>query len=154
MALWVHHSFDVGLPLDAAAVSFPSHLFSPYFPIILWLELKQVCSYCAKHFHVISICPENLKTLEPGLRICILLCYVQIIYRPLKHLNGILGAKNLLMCLTGYQGQDRDDIMTIVGLIGAQFSKPLVASKVTHLICYKFEGMVSSLWSLLIIKWN
>ncbi|XP_062030119.1 BRCT domain-containing protein At4g02110 [Rosa rugosa] len=81
-ALWVHHSFDVGMPLDAAA----------------------------------------------------------IIYRPLKHLNGIPGAKNLLMCLTGYHGQDRDDIMTMVGLMGAQFSKPLVASKVTHLICYKFEG--------------
>ncbi|XP_011659390.1 BRCT domain-containing protein At4g02110 isoform X2 [Cucumis sativus] len=44
------------------------------------------------------------------------------------------------MCLTGYQRQDRDDVMTMVGLIGAQFSKPLVANKVTHLICYKFEG--------------
>lgn len=31
---------------------------------------------------------------------------------------------------------------TMVGLMGAQFSKPLVANKVTHLICYKFEGMV------------
>ncbi|XP_050376405.1 BRCT domain-containing protein At4g02110 [Argentina anserina] len=81
-ALWVHHSFDVGMLLDAAA----------------------------------------------------------IIYRPLKHLNGIPGAKNLLICLTGYQGQDRDDIMTMVNLMGAQFSKPLVASRVTHLICYKFEG--------------
>ncbi|XP_022150128.1 BRCT domain-containing protein At4g02110 isoform X2 [Momordica charantia] len=44
------------------------------------------------------------------------------------------------MCLTGYQRQDRDDVMTMVGLMGAQFSKPLVAHKVTHLICYKFEG--------------
>ncbi|XP_038899492.1 BRCT domain-containing protein At4g02110 isoform X2 [Benincasa hispida] len=44
------------------------------------------------------------------------------------------------MCLTGYQRQDRDDVMTMVGLMGAQFSKPLVANKVTHLICYKFEG--------------
>ncbi|KAL6184891.1 hypothetical protein ACLB2K_046290 [Fragaria x ananassa] len=81
-ALWVHHSHDVAMPLDAASV----------------------------------------------------------IYRPLKQLNGIPGARNLLMCLTGYHGQDRDDIMTMVALMGAQFSKPLVASKVTHLICYKFEG--------------
>ncbi|KAK4273262.1 hypothetical protein QN277_021700 [Acacia crassicarpa] len=63
-----------------------------------------------------------------------------VMYRPLKDLNGIPGAKNLVVCLTGYQRQDRDDIMTMVGLMGAEFSKPLVASKVTHLICYKFEG--------------
>ncbi|KAK6937309.1 BRCT domain [Dillenia turbinata] len=31
-------------------------------------------------------------------------------------------------------------IYTMVGLMGAQFSKPLLANKVTHLICYKFEG--------------
>ncbi|CAM8930809.1 unnamed protein product [Rhodiola kirilowii] len=63
-----------------------------------------------------------------------------VIYRPLKDLNGIPGAKDLVMCLTGYTRQDRDDIMIMVGLMGAQFSKPLVASKATHLICYKFEG--------------
>ncbi|EEF47286.1 DNA replication regulator dpb11, putative [Ricinus communis] len=63
-----------------------------------------------------------------------------IMYRPLRDLNGIPGAKSLIMCLTGYQRQDRDDIMTMVSLMGAQFSKPLVANKVTHLICYKFEG--------------
>ncbi|KAJ8899080.1 hypothetical protein K2173_010233 [Erythroxylum novogranatense] len=80
--LWVDHSFDVGLPLDAAS----------------------------------------------------------IIYRPLRDLSGISGAKSLIVCLTGYQRQDRDDIMTMVSLMGAQFSKPLVANKVTHLICYKFEG--------------
>ncbi|XVF22114.1 hypothetical protein REPUB_Repub12eG0146000 [Reevesia pubescens] len=61
-------------------------------------------------------------------------------YKPLRDLNGIPGAKSLIICLTGYQRQDRDDIMTMVRLMGAQFSKPLVASKVTHLICYKFEG--------------
>jgi hypothetical protein len=31
---------------------------------------------------------------------------------------------------------------TMVGLMGAHFSKPLVANRVTHLICYKFEGVV------------
>ncbi|KAA8549098.1 hypothetical protein F0562_000782 [Nyssa sinensis] len=63
-----------------------------------------------------------------------------IMYRPLRDLNGILGAKSLVVCLTGYQRQDRDDIMTMVGLMGANFSKPLVANKVTHLVCYRFEG--------------
>lgn len=29
-----------------------------------------------------------------------------IMYRPLKDLNGIPGAKDLVMCLTGYQRQD------------------------------------------------
>ncbi|KAL2556602.1 BRCT domain-containing protein [Forsythia ovata] len=28
----------------------------------------------------------------------------------------------------------------MVGLMGANFSKPLIANKVTHLVCYKFEG--------------
>ncbi|XP_065860365.1 BRCT domain-containing protein At4g02110 [Euphorbia lathyris] len=63
-----------------------------------------------------------------------------IMYRPPRNSNGIPGANNLIVCLTGYQRQDRDDIMTMVSLMGAQFSKPLVANKVTHLICYKFEG--------------
>lgn len=81
-SLWVDHSFDIGMPVDAAS----------------------------------------------------------IMYRPLKDLNGIHGANSLVMCLTGYQRQDREDIMTMVGLMGSQFSKPLVANKVTHLICYKFEG--------------
>ncbi|XP_010542844.1 PREDICTED: BRCT domain-containing protein At4g02110-like isoform X2 [Tarenaya hassleriana] len=63
-----------------------------------------------------------------------------VLYRPPKDLNGIPGAKSLIVCLTGYQRQDRDDIMAMVALMGGQFSKPLVANKVTHLVCYKFEG--------------
>ncbi|XP_035830267.1 BRCT domain-containing protein At4g02110 isoform X3 [Helianthus annuus] len=63
-----------------------------------------------------------------------------VMYRPVRDLNGIPGAKSLVICLTGYQREDREDIMTMVGLMGAQFSKPLIANKVTHLICYKFEG--------------
>ncbi|PNY09013.1 BRCT domain-containing protein [Trifolium pratense] len=65
---------------------------------------------------------------------------MNVMYRPLKDLDGIPGAKDLIVCLTGYLRQDREDIMTMVSLMGAQFSKPLVANKVTHLICYKFEG--------------
>ncbi|XP_077218708.1 transcription coactivator isoform X2 [Tasmannia lanceolata] len=64
----------------------------------------------------------------------------RILYKPVKNLEGIPGSASLYICLTGYQKQERDDIMKMVDLMGAQFSKPLVASKVTHLICYKFEG--------------
>ncbi|GAU30094.1 hypothetical protein TSUD_38900 [Trifolium subterraneum] len=70
-ALWVEHSADIGMPVDANSV----------------------------------------------------------MYRPLKDLDGIPGAKDLIVCLTGYLRQDREDIMTMVGLMGAQFSKPLVANK-------------------------
>lgn len=41
-----------------------------------------------------------------------------------------------------YDNLDLFSSQTMVGLMGAQFSKPLVASKVTHLVCYKFEGVV------------
>ncbi|KAI3990140.1 hypothetical protein MKX01_029118 [Papaver californicum] len=63
-----------------------------------------------------------------------------ILYRPVKDLSGVVGAKSFIVCLTGYQRQDREDIMRMVSMMGANFSKPLVANKVTHLICYKFEG--------------
>ncbi|CAN1762257.1 BRCT domain-containing protein At4g02110, partial [Linum perenne] len=63
-----------------------------------------------------------------------------IIYQPPKDLNGIPGADRLFICLTGYQRQDREDIMTMVSLMGARFLKHLVAKDVTHLICYKFEA--------------
>ncbi|CAH9085660.1 unnamed protein product [Cuscuta epithymum] len=75
-------------------------------------------------------------------------CYVlgklvdptHILYRPLRDLNGIPGAESLIICLTGYIRGQRDYVMNLVGLMGATFSKPLVATQVTHLVCYKFEG--------------
>ncbi|WOG87272.1 hypothetical protein DCAR_0206495 [Daucus carota subsp. sativus] len=63
-----------------------------------------------------------------------------VLYKPPRDQNGIPGAQYLVICLTGYQRQDRDDIMTLVSLMGANFMKPLISSTVTHLICYKFEG--------------
>lgn len=38
----------------------------------------------------------------------------QVMYRPLKDLDGIPGAKDLLMCLTGYIRQDREDVMVSI----------------------------------------
>jgi topoisomerase (DNA) II binding protein 1 len=35
-------------------------------------------------------------------------------YRPLKDLDGIPGAKDLIVCLTGYLRQDREDIMVSI----------------------------------------
>ncbi|KAL0927829.1 hypothetical protein M5K25_002043 [Dendrobium thyrsiflorum] len=64
----------------------------------------------------------------------------KVMYRPVRDLNGIPGSESLHICLTGYQRQERDDIMRMVSLMGGRFSKPLIANQVTHLICYKFEG--------------
>ncbi|KAG0497360.1 hypothetical protein HPP92_002051 [Vanilla planifolia] len=64
----------------------------------------------------------------------------KVLYRPVRDLNGIPGSELIHICLTGYQRQERDDIMKMVSLMGARFSKPLIANQVTHLICYKFEG--------------
>ncbi|KAL5983587.1 hypothetical protein ACLOJK_017675 [Asimina triloba] len=35
----------------------------------------------------------------------------RILYSPVRDLRGISGAESLYICLTGYQGKDRDDIM-------------------------------------------
>ncbi|TKV96560.1 hypothetical protein SEVIR_9G436000v4 [Setaria viridis] len=64
----------------------------------------------------------------------------RVIYWPVRHSNGIPGAQSLLICLTGYQRNYREYIMKMVSLMGARFSKSLIANVVTHLICYKFEG--------------
>lgn len=32
----------------------------------------------------------------------------------------------------------------MVTMMGARFSKPLIANQITHLICYKFEGTLHS----------
>lgn len=64
----------------------------------------------------------------------------KILYKPVRDLNGIPGSKSLCICLTGYQSQDRSNIMRMVDMMGARFTKPLIAKVVTHLICYKFEG--------------
>uniref|UniRef100_A0ACD5V9H4 Uncharacterized protein n=1 Tax=Avena sativa TaxID=4498 RepID=A0ACD5V9H4_AVESA len=64
----------------------------------------------------------------------------RVIYWPTRDLNGIPGSDELQICLTGYQRNDREDIMKMVSLMGANFSKPLVGGVVTHLVCYKFEG--------------
>ncbi|KAJ4793346.1 BRCT domain-containing protein [Rhynchospora pubera] len=64
----------------------------------------------------------------------------KVLYRPVRDLEGIPGSKSLHICLTGYQRQGREDIMRMVAMMGARFSKPLIANQITHLVCYKFEG--------------
>ncbi|XP_021836175.1 BRCT domain-containing protein At4g02110 [Spinacia oleracea] len=51
--------------------------------------------------------------------------------------NDSLEYKELMGIDNGLQ---REDITTMVQLMGSQLSKPLVARRVTHLICFKFEG--------------
>ncbi|XP_068660363.1 BRCT domain-containing protein At4g02110-like [Aristolochia californica] len=64
----------------------------------------------------------------------------RVLYQPVQDLKGIPGSESLCMCLTGYQGTKRDNVMKMVEMMGAKFLKPLIAARVTHLICYKFEG--------------
>ena len=45
---------------------------------------------------------------------------------PLRDLEGIPGAKSLIVCLTGYQRQDRDDIM--------------VCPTIHHIRFYNYKG--------------
>lgn len=47
---------------------------------------------------------------------------LQIMYRPLKGLNGIPGAESLVACLTGYHGQDRDDVMVCISCFILSFT--------------------------------
>ncbi|XP_074359470.1 uncharacterized protein LOC141698603 isoform X1 [Apium graveolens] len=37
----------------------------------------------------------------------------KVMYRPIRDLKGIPSAKSLVVCLNGYQRQDRDDIMIL-----------------------------------------
>ncbi|XP_006649951.1 uncharacterized protein LOC102719748 [Oryza brachyantha] len=64
----------------------------------------------------------------------------RVLYWPVRDLKGIAGSETLHICLTGYQRNGREDIMNMVSLMGAQFSKSLTPGVATHLICYKFEG--------------
>ncbi|KAL6896826.1 hypothetical protein ACP4OV_007398 [Aristida adscensionis] len=64
----------------------------------------------------------------------------RVLYAPVRDSRGIPGSDSLEICLTGYQKKWREDIMKMVEMMGAQFSKSLRANESTHLICYKFEG--------------
>ncbi|PHT45162.1 hypothetical protein CQW23_14320 [Capsicum baccatum] len=64
----------------------------------------------------------------------------KIMYRPLMDLDKILGAKSLMLCLTGYQWQDRNDIMRLnSGVMVVEPSEKVfndMMSKVTTLPSY------------------
>ena len=66
----------------------------------------------------------------------------QIMYKPLSDLNGIPGAKSLIICLTGYQRQDRDDIMVLISLYscGAAF----IACK-ANILCFLFFCIITKM---------
>ncbi|PHT78471.1 Inositol phosphorylceramide glucuronosyltransferase 1 [Capsicum annuum] len=64
----------------------------------------------------------------------------KIMYRPLMDLDEIPGAKSLMLCLTGYQWQDRNDIMRLnSGVMVVEPSEKVfndMMSKVTTLPSY------------------
>lgn len=61
---------------------------------------------------------------------------LQIMYRPLRDLNGIEGAERLIVCLTGYQRQDRDDIMVCPVHFSFSWSFRYLYQKMTSLYDY------------------
>lgn len=69
---------------------------------------KNMIGLCLSSDAITLACPElSVHRVRP----LWLFFGLQIMYRPLRDLNGIEGAERLIVCLTGYQRQDRDDIM-------------------------------------------
>ena len=75
---------------------------------------------------------------------CIRARYVHIIddsplYVPPKSLKGCPDLSNVRVCVTGYTGERRNNLIHIVNLLGAEYMRVL-DRKSTHLVCYEFEG--------------
>ena len=65
-----------------------------------------------------------------------------LMYKPFCGLKGILGTKGLVICLTRYQRQDRDDIMVLISLYscGAAF----IACK-SNILCFLFFCIITKM---------
>ena len=62
-----------------------------------------------------------------------------VLFRPLPSLEGLPEMRDLKVCVTGYTGDRRAELITIVGLLGAEYMRAL-DRRSTHLVCYEFEG--------------
>ena len=62
-----------------------------------------------------------------------------VLFRPLPSLEGLPEMRDLKICVTGYTGDRRAELITIVGLLGAEYMRAL-DRRSTHLVCYEFEG--------------
>ena len=62
-----------------------------------------------------------------------------VLFRPLPSLEGLPEMRGLKICVTGYTGDRRAELITIIGLLGAEYMRSL-DRRSTHLVCYEFEG--------------
>ena len=62
-----------------------------------------------------------------------------VLFRPLPSLEGLPEMRGLKICVTGYTGDRRAELITIVGLLGAEYMRAL-DRRSTHLVCFEFEG--------------
>ena len=58
---------------------------------------------------------------------------------PPLSLHGVLDMASVHVCVTGYTGARRADLITIVDFLGATYLRVL-DRRSTHLVCYEFEG--------------
>ena len=61
------------------------------------------------------------------------------LYRPPPSVDGLPAMKDLKVCVTGYTGDRRTQLIKITERLGAEYMRVL-DRKSTHLVCYEFEG--------------
>ena len=61
------------------------------------------------------------------------------LFKPPPSLDGLPEFRNVKVCVTGYTGDRRNELITIVGLLGAEYMRSL-DRRSTHLVCFEFEG--------------
>ena len=62
-----------------------------------------------------------------------------VLFAPPPTLDGHPDMRDVRVCVTGYTGERRNELIDIVGRLGAEYMRVL-DRKSTHLVCYEFEG--------------
>jgi topoisomerase (DNA) II binding protein 1 len=61
------------------------------------------------------------------------------LFKPPPSLDGLPEFRDVKVCVTGYTGDRRNELITIVGLLGGEYMRSL-DRRSTHLVCYDFQG--------------
>ena len=62
-----------------------------------------------------------------------------VLFAPVPSLDGLSDMDDVRVCLTGYTGDRRAELISVVERLGAEYMRVL-DRKSTHLVCYEFEG--------------
>ena len=62
-----------------------------------------------------------------------------VLHLPVPSLDGLSDMADVRVCLTGYTGDRRAELISVVERLGAEYMRVL-DRKSTHLVCYEFEG--------------